>query len=116
MWFEKSELKADIVRLEKDKRTLKDEVEDLKHQKKMENEDIKHMTKINNERQDIELEKEKIRLTGEQTTAIAKVKDEYQNKTEKQLDKQVTNMKDLYSVILARLPQYYVSYKITEKK
>jgi len=116
MWFEKSELKADITRLEKEKRIIKDELEDLKHQKKMENEDIKHMVKINQERKDIELEKEKIKLAGEQTKAIAQVKDEYQDKTEKQLEKQLTNMKDMYGEILERLPNYNVSHKIQEKK
>ena len=115
MWFDKRELQADITRLEKDKRTLKDELEDLKHQKKLESEDIKHMVKINNERKDIELEKEKAKLEREQATAIAKVKDDYRDKTEKQLEKQLTNMKDMYGEILERLPNYNVKHNITEK-
>ena len=116
MFFDKRELKREIEQLKKDKRGLKEEVEDLKLKKKMESEDIKHMVKINSERKDIELEKEKVKLQSELADKIATVKDQYRDKTEKQLEKQLTNMKDMYGEILGRLPNYNVSHKIKEDK
>lgn len=113
MWKTR-ELKQDIERLEKDKRELKEQLEDLKLKKKMEEEDIKHMVKINNERKDIELEKEKIKLSREKDDAIATVKDEYRDKTEQQLEKQVGNMREMYGEILERLPNYNV--KVSESR
>jgi hypothetical protein len=121
MWFskkeddtEKDDLKAIIKSLEKEKRTLKEDLADLKLKKKMESEDIKHMVKINNERKDIELEKEKIKLERQSADAIAKVKDSYRDKTEQQLEKQLVNMKGMYGEILERLPNYNVKHTIKE--
>jgi 3-hydroxyisobutyrate dehydrogenase-like beta-hydroxyacid dehydrogenase len=113
---EKEDLKKVIETLEKDKKGLKEEVGDLKLKKKMEEEDIKHMVKIDRERKDIELEKEKIKLEGEQAKAIAKVKDEYRDKTEAQLKEQLGGMKDMYGEILGRLPNYNVNHEIKQGK
>jgi hypothetical protein len=109
-------LESDIECLEEDKRKLKEELADLKLKKKMEEEDIKHMVKINNERKEIELEKEKVKLERKSAEEIAKVKDEYRDKTEQQLEKQLSNMKDMYGEILIRLPNYNVNHKISEGK
>jgi len=109
------QLKKDIERLENEKRDLKVELEDLKLQKKMEAEDIKHMVKINNERKEIELEKEKIKLERENAAEVATVKDTYRDKTEKQLEKQLGDMRVMYGEILERLPNYNINHKIKEK-
>lgn len=76
----------------------------------MENEDIKHMVKIDRERKDIWFEKEKLKLSKDKADAIAAVKDEYRDKTEAQLEKQLGNMKDMYGEILERLPNYNVRH------
>jgi len=111
---QKEDLKTDVEYLASDRKKLKEEVSDLKLKKKMEEEDIKHMIKIDRERKDIEVEKEKLKLVGEKDAAIAKVKDEYRDKTEAQLEKQLGNMKDMYGEILARLPNYNVKHTIKE--
>ena len=113
---EKADLKKVIEALESDKKGLKEEVGDLKLKKKMEEEDIKHMVKIDRERKDIQIEKEKIQLEGEQAKAIAKVKDEYQDKTEAQLKEQLSVMKGMYGEILERLPNYNVEHTIKQTK
>lgn len=120
-WFkseskqEIEELKQNIESLTSDKQKLKEELADLTLKKKMEEEEIKHLVKISNERKDIELEKEKIKLERSQAEQIATVKDIYQSKTEKQLEKQLEVMKGMYGEILTRLPNYNVNHKITEK-
>lgn len=120
MWFnkkedtEKADLKAVIKSLEKEKRVLKEDLADLKLKKKIESEDIKHMVKINNERKEIELEKEKIKLERKAAEEVAQVKDNYRDKTEQQLEKQLVNMKGMYGEILERLPNYNVRHNIKE--
>jgi lantibiotic modifying enzyme len=109
-------LNATISGLEKDKKVLKEEVSDLKLKKKVEEEEIKHLIKINQERKDIELEKEKIKLEGAKAKEIAEVKDNYRDKTEQQLEKQLEMMKGMYSEILGRLPNYNVDHNIKEEK
>ena len=112
---EKEDLKRTIKGLESEKKDLKEEVGDLKLKKKMEEEDIKHMVKIDRERKDIEIEKEKVKLAGEKADAIAAVKDNYRDKTEAQLEKQLVNMKSMYGEILERLPNYNVQHDIKDK-
>lgn len=106
-----TKLKDEIRSLEKDKTSLKKELEELKLKKKIEEEDIKHMVRINNERKDIELEKEKIELERKSANEVAVVKDQYRDKTEKQLEKQLSDMRGMYGEILARLPNYNVKVK-----
>ena len=77
----------------------------------MSEEDIQHMVKMKEEKNALELEKEKIRLQGEQAERIAKVKDEYRDKVEKGLEKQNDNLKTMYGQILERLPD--VKVKLT---
>ena len=99
---EKDELKHDVERLEKEKRALKEQLEE---------EDIKHMVKINSERKEIELEKEKVKLEREKASEIATVKDEYRDKLEARLQTEVVNIKEMYGEILTRLPNINVEMK-----
>ena len=92
-------------------RTLKDELSELKQTKKMEEEDIKHMVKIHKERNAIELEKKTMELEREKQNEVAKVKDEYRDKTEVQLKSESTNMKEMYGQILKRLPNISANLK-----
>ena len=110
----KEELESIIKDLEKDKRRLKEDLAELKLKKKLEDEDIKHMVKINNERKDIELEKEKMKLERKSAVEIAAVKDSYQNKTEEQLEKQLTNMKDMNEFCLMWLLIFNESVIVNE--
>jgi len=100
----KNKLMGENSELKQEVHDTKLELDQLKNKKKMEEEDIKHMVKINSERKDIELEKEKISLQGEQAKEIAQVKDEYRDKIEANLEGQLGKMDGMYKELLARLP------------
>ncbi len=93
----------------KEIRKLKDDIADLKHEKKITEEDIKHMVRIREERIEVENEKKNLERDRKQQEAIAKVKDEYRDKLEARLHKEVENMKSMYSEILGRLPTIEVA-------
>jgi chromosome segregation ATPase len=83
-------------------------IRDLEQEAKHADEDIRHLVKINEEKNDIELERKKVELEGEQQKAIAAVKDDYRDKVEKNLETRNTELKDMYGQILARLPEIKV--------
>lgn len=106
-----TKLKNDIRSLEDERDTIvdenrkvKDELAELKQTKKMEDENIRHLVKIKEERLEIQHE----RKTQE---AIAKVKDEYRDKQESLLNKQLEQGEKRYAEILARLPDVSVALK-----
>ena len=99
-----TKLENDIRKLEDEKRRVKDELADLKQTKKMEDENIRHLVRIKGERLEIQHEKK----TQE---AIAKVKDEYRDKQEALLNKQLESGEKRYAEILARLPNVTVGLK-----
>ena len=107
-----NKLRSYIARLEKEKLELKSELEDLKLKKKIETEDIKHMVKMAKERNGIELEKAKTVMDRKAAEDIATVKDTYRDKTEKQLEKQLADMRGMYGEILERLPNYNIRHKV----
>lgn len=98
---ERRTLKQSITDLEISKR---EQVAKLELDRKTAEEDIKHMQKMQLEVKDLEIEKEKVKLERAQQEAIANVKDEYRDKTEKQLQKQADDLKQMYAAILERLP------------
>ncbi len=108
---EKEQLEKDNERLTDEKKALKEEVADLKLKKKMSEEDIKHMVKIRQEKLDIEHEKKIMEIERTKANEIAAVKDDYRDKMEKRLQAETTNMKDMYSEILQRLPNVNVRLK-----
>lgn len=104
-------LRAEIATLKDERRKLKQEVEDLKLQKKMDEEDIKHMVRIKEERAEVESEKARVKMEGEKQEAIAKVRDDYRIKTEEYLNTQVKRMETMYADLLKRLPDVNVALK-----
>jgi len=107
----KEELEKQVKQLEKDNRKLKEEYEDLKLKKKMEEEDIKHMVKIKEERMEVENSKKTLDLERKKDSEVAKVKDEYRDKIEKNLEKEMGRMQEMYKEILARLPNVNVKMR-----
>jgi len=99
-----TELSIEVVELRKQIREAKDELADVKHQKKMEDEDIKHMVKMSKEKNEIELKKNVMDCEKDKQEAIAEVKDKYRDKMEERLQLEVNNMKEMYNQILTRLP------------
>ena len=94
--------------LEDEVTKLKEEVADLKLKKKIEDEDIKHMVKMREEQLDLQLQKKQLEFEGETQRAIAKVKDEYRDKTEKQLHTHAEKTQEIYTEIMKRLPEVKV--------
>ena len=92
-----------IIHLEKDKRKLQNDVDDIKAEKSRSEENIKHKVKIVMEKHDIELDKKKNELVIEKDKEIAKVKDEYRDKRESQLEMQSKEFKQMYDTVLDKL-------------
>lgn len=107
----KKELEGKVKELEKDNRRLKEEYEDLKLKKKMEEEDIKHMVKIKEERIEVENSRKQLELERAKDAEVAKIKDGYRDKIEKNLEKEMGRMQEMYKEILARLPNVNVRMK-----
>ena len=78
----------------------------------MEVENIKHLTKLKEEKDAVTAERLKVKMEGEKQEAIAVVKDEYRDKTEKQLTTERDNIKSMYESILARLPNVNIEGKL----
>lgn len=104
MFFNKDSLSAKVKSLEEEKEILTEEVAILKLKKKIEDEDIKHLVKMTKEKQAIEAERKDMARDKLMAEEIAKIKDEYRDKLEKDLRDRGTEIKGMYGEILARLP------------
>lgn len=121
--FRKSNQRSEVVKLqiktleaERDSlndelQGVRDELATLKQKKKMEDEDIRHLVKIKEEKLNIEHQKRELERDRQKEAEIAKVKDEYRDKMERELQKQIDRMKDMYGEILQRLPNVNVRLK-----
>ena len=94
-----------LVDLRTDKRTLEEEVHQLKHEHKLEKENIKHMVKIKEEKNEVELAKKEVALEREKHDEIEKIKDEYRDKLEKFLTKQIADQKDTHEKLMEHMPK-----------
>ncbi len=94
--------------LEKQRRELKEEVEDLKLKKKIEDEDIRHMIKMKEEKLALEQQKKDVDREAKYQEQLAQVKDGYRDKVEEQLETRIKDMGQMYSEILDRLPNVNV--------
>jgi len=92
-----------IIHLENTKNTLEQDIKNLAEEKRREDENIKHATKIILEKNEIEFEKKIALIEKAKDTAIAAVKDEYRDKREEQLDTRGSEMKAMYTEVLAAL-------------
>ncbi len=113
-----TKLKNDIRKLEDerdfltdDNRKVKDELAELVQKRKMEDEDIRHLIKIKESQLDIKHQKKQVELEGEFQTEKAKIKDEYRDKLESTLKKQIDATEKRYAEILRRLPDVSVRLK-----
>lgn len=90
---------------------VKNDLSELKQKKKMEDEDIRHLVKLKESKLEIENEKKQVERERVQQEAIAAVKDEYRDKQESTLQKQIDASEERYAEILARLPNVSVRLK-----
>lgn len=97
-------LKEDKGDLENEIWELKSELSKLQRDKKSEEDELKHLTKMAKERNEIELEKHKMKVDSESQTKIHGIKQDYSTKLEERLHKEVEGIKDMYAQVLDRLP------------
>lgn len=102
------ELEKEVERKEAERRRLKDDIADLKHNKKLEDENIWHLVRITREKQEVEFDRKVMAKESEKQNAIAEVKDEYRNKVEQQLLGQKNDIKEMYSEIMGLVPKIKV--------
>lgn len=102
-------LEKELDSLRDERRTLKDEVEDLKSKRKVEDEQLKHLLKIKEEKADIEFQKKVHEAEVKKQNEVAAVKDQYRDKLEAELKTRLEQMQTMYGQILARLPDVNVA-------
>ena len=127
-WFIKDtdikELQSEYEKTQKALRATKEELEDLKLKKRLEAEEIKHMVRINEEKNKMEIENEKIRMEKELQHTITSLKDNnrreleeslkgFHGKIEKRFSEELTNLKEVYGLLMQRLPN--VNLSLTKK-
>ena len=122
MFFSKNEkeervedLKKQIKMLEKEKRDVKNELEDFKSKKQREEETLKHLIKIEKEKNKIELEKEKLDMERKYIKEATEELTKHHDKIVKLLKDNSKEINDMiYKEIIKRLPN--VNYNIEEKR
>lgn len=80
----------------------------FEHAKSLEEQELQHLIRLQQEKRELEQEQFRVKCTKEKNDAIAKVKDEYRDKIEQQLEARGTELKGMYTEILARLPDVNV--------
>jgi chromosome segregation ATPase len=116
-------LQGELERVRKEKYKLVEDIEELKLRKRLENEEIQHMIKINEERLAQKLETEKLRLEKEHQAKITELErktmdtinkslSEYHGKMESRFSDELKNLKEVYSLLMQRLPN--VNFEITK--
>ena len=115
-----SELLTTRDTLEDNVHTISGELKKLKLTKKIEDEEIVHKLKMREEEVDLKYEKRSHEIKHQSDTSVAKnladclekigkVKDEYRDKIETNLDKRGDELRSMYSEILGRLPDVSVN-------
>lgn len=108
---EKADLLKEKEKLEKEIVSLEKKIAQLESKKKIEEEEIKHLVKIATEKREIEFQKKEMQIEKDADSKVMKVKQDYQDKIESNLHKQIEDTKQMYAEILARLPNISVKLK-----
>lgn len=123
MWFNKNlvqreatkDLEGQVAGLIKEKRELVEKLEELKLKKRLEQEEITHMQRINEEKLKMEVDQEKLKLSREHQEKITALEEktmkeiqkslvEFHGKMEKRFSEELTNLKEVYGLLMQRLP------------
>ena len=109
--FGKSKLQKEIENysdermfLKKSIATLKEEIAELKTTKIMEEREIKHLVKMKEEKLDIEYKKKELELKDSFKDKEMKLQTSYHDKSISQIEVARTEMKEVYTAIMERLP------------
>jgi len=120
---ELKELKTTVTALLKEKRSLKDDLEEMKLKKRLEQEEIKHMTKLHKEKMQSDLDMAKIKLEREKMEQLNKFKEEqrvqlvdslksFHTKMEEKFSSELENLKEVLALLMKGLPN--VNMEITK--
>ena len=104
-------LKAETKGLREEKRQLEDDLRDIRGKHKIEEQQTKHLVKMREEQLQVELDRKTLDLEREKEAKIAKVKDDYRDKMEKQLSNETDRITKMYEQILQRLPDVNLAIK-----
>lgn len=101
----------EIERLRRERANALDEMADvrgelrsLEQKRDAEERDVQHLLKLEREREEVSREKFEAQCEREKHSEIAKVRDEYRDKMEENLQGQIERMERMYGEILQRLP------------
>ena len=97
-------LQAEVERLTTQKRDAVGSLQDLKDKRKRDEEELKHQLAMREDRIKLEADKVTLKQERDYETKVAKLHQDYRDKTEVQLKAQNDTLKKMYSEVLARLP------------
>ena len=92
--------------------SLKEEIADLKLQKKMEEREIKQLVKMDEELKEVEFQKKELKLKEEFAQKEQNLLKDYHEKNLKQIEKASKQMQDVYNNIMKRLPNIQASIEL----
>lgn len=101
---EPEKLKSEISR-------LTEQLKQLKSDKKIEEREIQHLVKLKEEKLLVDYEKKVMELERKKASEVQVLRDEYQEKLQKLLERRGDDLKDMYAQILARLPDINLHMK-----
>lgn len=113
-------------KLDEQLRSARAEAEELKQKAKLQREEIeqkhrladdevRHLVKIKESKFDIELAQKKIEIEAAKAQEINELRADYQKKLESNLEKQIGDIKGMYSEIIKLLPNVNVKLGMQEK-
>ena len=118
MWVSQKKLEElisggeSVLQLKTRIRELKDDIESLKTTKKMEQREIEHLVKLKEEKLNVDFQKKELELKGELQDKTMVMQTEYHNLTIKNLDTARSEMKEIYTKIMERLPNISASLEV----
>jgi hypothetical protein len=117
------DLEGQVAGLVREKRELKEQLEELKLKKRLEQEEIAHLQKINEEKLKSELDRKELKMEQDFQKKINKIEEEsmkkvvqslqeFHGKMETKFDSELTNMKEVLALLMKGLPN--VNMEITK--
>ena len=109
---ESREYKSEIATLRETIEKLEKDIRELELKKQMDEREVKQLVKIKLENSELEYQKKTVELQGDFNKKEMGLQSDYHNKQLKDLNVARTEMKEVYSAIMKRLPN--VNLEITK--
>ena len=97
--------------LEDQLRGLRNQIAELEAKAKREDEELAHLVRMKESKLEWEAQQKALAMERQKIAQIDKIKSEYCAKLEKQLEERITEMRAMYTEILARLPDINVQLR-----